>query len=511
MKRTLQRVTCALAAVALVLGCAPGPQAVVRPAPALPPALESAPSSSAAAVTSAAPAAWTEPLPDEATERPEAKRAPKSWDPESADADLFEAASAPSPAQVLPQQGLPEQQPDDGVVTSAPGAPEVVAENPPRSNDMGGLLGTPRGPVLVVHFIDVGQGDGMLIQTPGGKNILVDSGPPFGAPRLVRYLSDLEVHRIDLMVNSHAHADHIGGVMAVLREFKVAQVLDSGRPSSSPDFEKMLAEMEAQKIPMKIARRGRDIQLDDGVLLQVLAPEDPFIQGSRSDTNANSLVFRLVYKGVSFLFVGDAEEETEHRLLRSEFSRLKSTVLKVAHHGSAYASSSEFLSAVRPKLAFVSYGKNNVYGHPAPPTMDRLRREGVHTLGTGEHGNMIVVTDGAVMQVWTVPRYGGPYGGGTLWYPGRPERPAMALARGGEGAEAIANAPPPLVDLNHATLDELTKLPGVGQKMAEKMLAHRRMNGRFQSVDELLKVKGVGAKRIEKLRPLVTCGPGVSR
>jgi len=500
-----------LTALTLLLGCGQPPRTVVRPAPALPPIEATAPSSAAPSPPESATSGavgWTEPLPDEATERPEAKRAPSFWDPDRQDVDG--ADSTPSPPKVLPQQGLPEEQPDDGVVTSAPGAPEVVAENPPRSNDMGGLLGTPRGPALVVHFIDVGQGDGVLIQTPNGKNILVDSGPPFSAPRLVRYLNDLEVHRIDLMVNSHAHSDHIGGALSILREFKVAQVLDGGLPSSSPDFEKILAEMEAQKIPMKVARRGRTLQLDEGVEMQVLAPEDPPIKGSRSDTNANSVVFRLVFKGVSFLFVGDAEEETEHRLLRSEFSRLKSTVLKVAHHGSAYASSSEFLSAVRPKLAFVSYGKNNVYGHPAPPTMERLRREGVHTLGTGEHGNMIVVTDGAVMQVWTVPRYGGPYGAGTLWYPGRPERPAMLLARG-RGAEAIASAPPALVDLNHATLDELTKLPGVGKKMAEKMLDHRRMNGRFQSVDDLLKIKGVGAKRIEKLRPLVTCGPGVSR
>ena len=496
----------------LLWGCgAAVPPPPARPAPTMP----GLPESTAEAPTSAAPApasdsGWTEPLPDEATERPEAKRPPPSWNPDSPEFEPESDAEAPPrPLPAPPPPRLPEQQPDDGVVTSPPGAPEVVAENPPSANDLGGLLGTPRGPSLVVHFIDVGQGDGALIQTPRGKNILVDTGPPYSAARLLRYLSDLEVHHIDLLINSHAHADHIGGAVAVVREVTVGQVLDAGRISESPDFEKLLAELDASKVPVKVARRGRNIRLDDDVEIQILAPEDPPIKGSRSDTNANSVVFRLVYKGVSFLFTGDAEEETESRLLRGEYSRLRSTVLKVAHHGSAYASESEFLSAVTPKVAVVSYGKNNVYGHPAPPTMERLRREGTHVLGTGEHGNIIAVTDGAVLQLWTVPRYGGPYGGAQLWYPGRPARPDTSPGRGPPGSPD-AQAAPKIVDLNHATLEELTKLPGIGKKMGEKILEHRRTHGRFQKVEDLLRVKGVGAKRIEKLRPLVTCGPGVS-
>lgn len=406
-----------------------------------------------------------------------------------------------------PPPEVPELQVETGTVQSAPGEPLVVLENPPRGNDLGGLLGTPAGPVLVVHFTDVGQGDGAVIQTPGGKTIVVDTGPPPGCPRFLRYLGDLEIHHVDLLVNSHPHADHIGCATALMKEMTVGTVLESGFSNPTPEYDAMLKQMEIDKTPLKIARRGRNVNIEPDVVLEVFAPEEPLINGSRSDPNANSVVFKLVYKDLSFLFVGDAEEDTEDRLLRGAGTKLRSTVLKVAHHGSAYASSSDFISHVRPRLAVLSYGRNNVYGHPAPATVQRLEREGAHLLKTAVDGNIVMVTDGSLLQVWTVPRYGGPYGGARLWYPGRPA--AKDTARGPHGGGDAVPAPKK-VDLNHATVDELTRLPAIGRKIAEKIVEARRSKGRFNSVEDLSRVKGLGAKKIERLRPYVICGPGVT-
>ena len=399
----------------------------------------------------------------------------------------------------------PELQSSDGKVESQPGEPMVVLQNPPRGNDLGGFLGTPTGPTLVVHYTDVGQGDGIVIQTPGGKTIVVDTGPPPGCNRFIRYLGDLEVHHIDLLINTHPHADHLGCSAAVMREVSVGNVFESGFENPTPEYETMLKQMQADKIPLKIARRGRNVNIETDVALEVLAPDEPLIQGSRSDPNANSVVFRLVYKKVSFLFVGDAEEETEERLMRGDREKLRADVLKVAHHGSAYASSSEFLSAVHPRLAVISYGRNNVYGHPAPATLQRLSAVGAQVLKTAQDGNIVMVTDGTAMQVWTVPRYGGPFGGARLWYPGRPAPREVSLT---PGSEAVAAARK--IDLNHATVDELVRLPTIGQKIAEKIVEERNANGRFNAVDDLRRVKGIGPAKLERLRPYVLCGPGAA-
>lgn len=427
--------------------------------------------------------------------------------PGSAPAPASDDVTPPQPKPEAPPAEAPELQVDSGTVQSAPGEPLVVLENPPRGNDLGGLLGTPTGPVLVVHFTDVGQGDGAIIQTPGGKVIVIDTGPPPGCPRFLRYLGDLEIHHVDLLINSHPHADHIGCATAMMKEMTVGAVMESGFSNPTPEYEAMLRQMEADKIPLKVARRGRNVTVDSDVTLEILGPDEPLISGSRSDANSNSVVLRMVHKNLSFLFVGDAEEDTEDRLLRGAGSKLRSTVLKVAHHGSAYASSSDFLSHVRPRLAVLSYGRNNVYGHPAPATVQRLEREGAHLLKTGVDGNIVMVTDGSLLQVWTIPRYGGPYGGARLWYPGRP---VSRETTGGPHAGSDAVAAPRKVDLNHATVDELTRLPAIGRKMAEKIIETRRSKGRFQSVDDLKKVKGLGLKKIEILRPYVLCGPGIT-
>lgn len=383
----------------------------------------------------------------------------------------------PAPAPALPPAA------DSTPAAQFPAAPEApVLEN---------LLGEVEGPVAVVHFLSIGQGDSALVQTPNGKNILIDAGPPDGARSLLHYLKDRDVRRIDLLVETHPHADHIGGVVAVLQEMPIAQVLVSGFVHPTPIYDAMLAAFEKKKVQVRVARRGRTVDVDTDTRMHVLAPEEPFINGSRSDANANSVVIVLEYKGMRFLFTGDAEEETEDRLLQGERERLPATVLKVAHHGSKYATSDEFLSAVGPRLAVVSCGKGNRYGHPAPETMARLRSRGVQVLATHTDGHVVMATDGERLEIYTVPRHGGAFGGAKRWPPTDPVEREIALT--GEK--------PLQINVNSATVEELDKLPGIGKATATRIVEWRTSRGPFTSLEELTRVKGIGAKALEKLRP----------
>lgn len=362
----------------------------------------------------------------------------------------------------------------------------------PAAPPLADLLGEVEAPYLLVHFMSIGQGDATLVQTPSGKNILIDAGPPDGVQSLLRYLKERRVAHIDLFVESHPHADHIGGVAPLLREVPVHQMLVSGFVHPTPVYDEMLAMLEKKRVAVKQARRGRDVTIDADTTLKVLAPDDPFIMGSRSDANANSVVILLEYKGMRFLFTGDAEEETEERLLHGERDRLPATVLKVAHHGSKYASSDGFLSAVGPRLAVISCGKGNRYGHPSPETMTRLRARGVQVLTTHTDGHVVMATDGTKFEIYTVPRNGGAFGGAKKW-------PSE------DGTMVAEIAPAPLtVNVNKATAEELGKIPGIGKAVATRIVEFRASHGSFTSLEDLGRVKGLGKKALEKLAPHIT-------
>lgn len=281
---------------------------------------------------------------------------------------------------------------------------------------------------LAVHFIDIGQGDALLIETPSNRRILVDSGPSKSRKRLVAYLRSAGVDRIDVVVNSHGHADHIGGLEQVIKSMPIRYVLDSGFVHPTKAFERLVSRIEKDRIPFKLAGvtgtrtlsvgPGRPqlsagdgppivktvIDEADGVTLDVLWPDPAaYVTGSRSDPNSNSVVLRVRYKNVQFLLTGDAEEITEEKLLEHP-EHLRATVLKVAHHGSRHASTPRFLNAVRPRLAVISCGARNRYGHPAPEAIARLEAAGAAVASTHTLGHVIVETDGEKLRVSHQPR-----------------------------------------------------------------------------------------------------------
>lgn len=266
------------------------------------------------------------------------------------------------------------------------------------------------GKVLSVYAIDVGQGDSLLIVTPEKKVILIDAGPNKYGEKVVAFCRKLGISNIDLFVASHPHADHIGGVRDVLNAIPVRNFLDSGQEHPTATYTKMLETVKEKVGKLTIAKAGQKFNLDNGITLSVLGPHLPWLTNvSGSEINANSVILRLEYGKFSMLFTGDSEDETEARLIE-DGANLKATVLKVAHHGSRYASKDNFLRRVQPEAAVVSCGMDNDYGHPNQSTLDRLRALKVNVYRTDLQGDITISSNGeeftitedhkAVAELW---------------------------------------------------------------------------------------------------------------
>ncbi|MBS4024729.1 MAG: DNA internalization-related competence protein ComEC/Rec2 [Clostridia bacterium] len=259
---------------------------------------------------------------------------------------------------------------------------------------------------LTVTVLDVGQGDAIVVTLPNGRNLLIDgggipvrpgsSGYDVGEKVVLPYLQRQGIKKIELLVNTHGHYDHVAGLIPVVQELPVGKALLSPVPATSNTYEKFLELLDKKDIPIIYAERGQLINLDPRVELKVLHPGNPVIQ-STSQLNDNSVVFKLSYGQFSMLFTGDIEQAAIADLLASELD-LSSTVYKVAHHGSSTGLVPEFLERVNPGAGVICVGKNT-FGHPSENLINHLGERGVLIYRTDLDGGIVITTDGNKVKI----------------------------------------------------------------------------------------------------------------
>lgn len=281
---------------------------------------------------------------------------------------------------------------------------------------------------LRVHVLDVGpvEGDSILIISPTGKSVLIDAGDAGKGKGILETLKRHKVERLDYFIATHPHPDHMGGADEVLNGIKVGTVIDNGvdlstpappppantnrkaKPAPTPPkrrgktitgfFDEYAAALKQSGAQYEKAELGKKYDLGGGAFLTVLAPSEPLFTKDQMKTggnepNANSIVLRLDYGDFSMLLMGDAEAQTEQRLLSKELE-LKAKVIKIAHHGSKDATSQEFLARVQPEAAIISTGAWNRYGHPAQPALDRLKALNAKVYRTDLQSEVTITTKG---------------------------------------------------------------------------------------------------------------------
>lgn len=248
---------------------------------------------------------------------------------------------------------------------------------------------------LKVTYMDVGQADSILIQLPNGKNVLIDAGNNEDAQQITSYLKEQGIRRLDIVVGTHPHEDHIGSLDKVLQTFEIGQVLMPKVTTTTATFKDVLIAIQEKGLKITEAKAGLKLDLGSQesagmeVSAEVIAPRSSRYE----DMNDYSIVLRLDYGQNSFLFTGDAEQVSEKEILASS-DNLKVDVLKVGHHGSTSSTTQEFLKKVDPKYAVVSVGKGNTYGHPSATTLNRLEKYGVEIYRTDELGTIVAESNG---------------------------------------------------------------------------------------------------------------------
>ena len=262
--------------------------------------------------------------------------------------------------------------------------------------------GHPAQGTLTVKVLNIGQGDSILIQT-GEKTVLVDTSDVDERDKLRAELKKADVKKIDTIILTHPHADHIGGMDILLDEYPVGMVYDNGMPSTSKLFLGYVKKLKEKKIERKGLVAGDRVDLGDGAVFEVLAPsaelvKEGNVKGYKHDPNNESVVGRLVFGTFTMMLTGDAEKKEEQAIL-SAGSSVQSTILKSGHHGSKTSSSADFLRAVQPEAVFISCGVNNDYGHPHKETMKKYHALNIPVYVTAANGTITVTSDGKTYNI----------------------------------------------------------------------------------------------------------------
>ncbi|MGG7195710.1 ComEC/Rec2 family competence protein [Clostridium butyricum] len=243
--------------------------------------------------------------------------------------------------------------------------------------------------LMYVHYINVDQGDAILIQV-NNKNLLIDSGPKSHKKQLVKFLNNLNISKLDYVIATHPHEDHIGNMNTVLNSYKVQSFYAPKVYSYTKSFEQMIDSLKSNNLKINPIKRGcNTINLGFQTNVEVFSP----INDTYDNENNYSPVIKISFGNNSFLFTGDAEKEIEDKLILLN-DDLKADILKVSHHGSSSSTSDSFLNRVSPKYAIISVGKNNIYDHPNDTIISKLNTYNIDILRTDIQNNITLISDG---------------------------------------------------------------------------------------------------------------------
>ncbi|MGB5946215.1 MBL fold metallo-hydrolase [Paenisporosarcina sp.] len=361
------------------------------------------------------------------------------------------------------------------------GTIENTKENPlsgPKNEKLEGLE---------VHYIDVGQGDATLLKySHEGEEyrVLIDTGN-WNSSSTVNYLLSQKVSNIDIVVGTHPHADHIGQIDKIINTFDVEEVWLSGNSSNSQVFNRMLDAIDAKDVGYLEPKAGEVYDIGP-MVIEVLNPT-----GANGDVQNDSVSLRITYGDIVFLFTGDTEEEGERKMISSG-QNLKADIFQMGHHGSKTSNTTDFLNKVNPKVAIISVGENNQYGHPHDEVVNRVKDKGIDLYSTHINGTIIVKTDGKTYMVTTKQD-------GNVT-----PSPKNTASTSSETTSNINNAnslpkesvSESCVNINKASLVELQEIIHFGPARAEQLMQLRP----FSSLDDLGRIKGIAAARLNDIK-----------
>ncbi|MBQ4180699.1 MAG: MBL fold metallo-hydrolase [Ruminococcus sp.] len=246
---------------------------------------------------------------------------------------------------------------------------------------------------LIVHFLDVGQGDSIFIELPNGKTMLVDAGENYHGQGIIDYVQTIGYHKLDYVVATHPHEDHIGSMPYIVRNFEIGSIYMPDVTANTATFESLLKAIKAKGLRVKNGRTGVHIIKDGELTADIIAPDKP----DESNLNNSSIVLLLTFGNVSYLLTGDAETK-ELNAIRAD---MHATVLKAGHHGSKTSTTQTLLKKISPSVTVISCGKNNDYGHPHAEVLKMLKSVNSTVYRTDRDQTVIVATDGSSLTVST--------------------------------------------------------------------------------------------------------------